>query len=353
MSTQKTEQPTLKKFQDARKAGQIVKSSEVTHGVQLFAIAIWFWFAGPKLLEAINETFRQALAAISLPFATALERVMLSCIDALVNPLGSLVLTLGVVTLLTELVQTGGLLFAPEKLKPKWDALNPANNAKNIFSLKKLYDLLEIVFKVTLLAVVFFYILHRYGKTLVYLPVCGVECAIPVIATLTAWLLGWLIGFYVVFATIDYLYERLQLIKQLKMSKEDIKQEFKDISGNPAMKKRVREMHGEMQQEGPAMPTRIARSTAVIRNPTHIAVCLYYKQGETPLPMVTEKGAGDRALYIIELATQSKVPIVSNITLARQLMLDTAIDDYIPEKLFEPVAEILRIVMVELDEEEV
>src|SRR5260363_143748 len=173
----KTEQPTPKKRQDARKEGQIARSSEIVDGAQLIVSALWFRLEGPKLMADGQNIFKHATASISLPFDQILTQTALLCIQ----------------------------LFIPKKLMPQLSALSPASNAKNLFSMKKLYSLLLILFKVVLLSLVFFYILSRYGRSLVFLPNCGVQCAIPVLAKLCGWLLGSLIAFYTVLGAIDYL----------------------------------------------------------------------------------------------------------------------------------------------------
>lgn len=345
---EKTEQPTPKKLRDARKDGQVAKSVEIIQGMQLLVAALWFWLEGPKLVAALQDTFGQTIQYMALPFEQALLRTFLACAQVLVRFTSSLAAVLLLATIITGLAQTG-FLFAPKRLKPKLSTISILQNAKNLFSLKKLYTLFRTVFKVILLGCVFAYILGRYGKSLIYLPECGVQCAIPIVAKLCSWLIGSVLAFYIIFAITDYLFERYQLIKQLRMSKEDIKREFKDTEGNPHIKGHIRQLHEEMQNSD--MPGRVERASAVIKNPTHLAICIYYKQGETLLPIVTEKGEGRKALQVLELAQMYKVPVVANIALARQLMAETKIGDYIPDKLFEPVAEVLRIAMLELDGE--
>ncbi len=345
--SEKTEQPTPKKLRDARDEGQVVKSELITRGLQLLTGTLWFWSQGTVLTTMIQDAFAKTIEYSTLPFEQAFRRTFAACAEVFVHLIGSLGMALIFTTLFAGFAQTG-FLFAPKKLMPKLDAINPVNNIKNIFSIKKLYSLFRTILMVVLLTLMFVHIFKKYGRSLIYLPHCGLTCAIPVTATLCSWLLWCLIAFYTVFALIDYLFERFQLMKQLKMSKEDIKQEYKDIEGNPEIKRRIREVHEEIQNS-PA-PSRVQGASAVVRNPTHIAICLYYKAEETPLPMVTEKGAGQNAVQVIELAQQFKIPIFENVPLARQLMATTQIGDYIPQELFEPVAEVLRMAMLELED---
>ncbi len=344
---EKTEEPTQKKLQDAREEGQVVKSELIIKGAQLMTITLWLWMQGPKLVIALQDTFGRTIDYVLLPLNQALWRVLTQCIEVLLHFVGSLITVVFFTTVLSGVLQTG-FLFALKKLIPKMDALNPINNIKNIFSVKKIYGLFRTLLMICLLALVFFHIFRTYSRSFLYLPACGVDCALPLIGRLAAWLFVCLIAFYIVFAGIDYFFERYQLRKQLRMSKHDVRQEYKDIESNPEMKGRIRGLHNEMQQEDTA--SRVQQSNAVVRNPTHLAVCLYYEPEETPLPMVIEKGAGLMAEKIIQLAERFKIPILENVPLARRLMADTKIGDYIPEALFEPVAEVLRIAMLEREE---
>ncbi len=344
---EKTEEPTQKKLQDARKEGQVVKSELITRGAQLLALTLWFWVQGPRLVVALQDAFDKTIHYVLLPLEDAYLRVFMVCLDVLLHFVLSLILVVFLTTV-SAIVAQIGFLFAFKKLLPKMDALNPVNNLKNIFSLKKFYGIFRTVLIVILLTTVFFHIFRTYSRSFLYLPACGVQCALPLIGKLTVWFFICLIAFYIAFATIDYLFERYQLRKQLRMSKQDIRQEYKDIESNPEMKGFIRGKHNELQQEDSS--SRVQKASAVVRNPTHLAVCLYYEPEETPLPMVIEKGAGSAAEKIIQLARRFKIPTFENVSLARKLMADTKIGDYIPEALFEPVAEILRIAMLEREE---
>ncbi len=217
--------------------------------------------------------------------------------------------------------------------------------------MKSLFELFKSCLKVGLLSLIFAYILNKYSSSLQFLPLCGLACGLSVTATLCGWLWGTLIIFYVVFGAADFAFQHHTMMKQLKMSKEDIKQEHKDSEGNPEIKQKRKETHKEIQSG--SLAANVKKSSVMVRNPTHLAVCLYYREGETPLPKVLDKGQGEMALHMVKLAEKFNVPVVENIPLARALMRDVENDHYIPESLFEPVAELLRVVMdLEYDEGE-
>jgi type III secretion protein U len=136
------------------------------------------------------------------------------------------------------------------------------------------------------------------------------------------------------------------------MSREDIKQEYKNSEGNPEIKHRRRDMHREVQSG--SLGGKVAKSSVVVRNPTHIAVCLRYDAEETPLPVVMEYGRDARALQILALAQTHGIPVVENIPLARALIKCTQPGDYVPESLLEPIAQVLSMIQSQLaqDDEE-
>ncbi|MCL9783809.1 EscU/YscU/HrcU family type III secretion system export apparatus switch protein [Vibrio sp. S4M6] len=338
---EKTEKPTQKKIKDARKKGQVAKSTEVTTGVQLAAILLFFYFQGTALMVGMQDIITVTLNSLNLPIDRAFGNILGAFVGFSLHFMVALGLMLIFVTLLTIIAQIGPL-FAPESIQPKGEKINPISNFKNIFSMKSLFELLKSCLKVCLLSIIFAYILNKYSSSLQFLPLCGLSCGLSVTATLCSWLWGCLIAFYVVFGALDFAFQKHTMMKQLKMSKEDIKQEHKDSEGNPEIKQKRKETHKEIQSG--SLAENVKKSSVMVRNPTHLAVCLYYQEGETPLPKVLEKGKGEMALHMVKLAEKYDVPVVENVPLARALMSGVEANHYIPEHLFEPVAELLRAV---------
>ena len=134
-----------------------------------------------------------------------------------------------------------------------------------------------------------------------------------------------------------------QTMKELKMSKDDTKQEYKETEGNPEVKQKRRELQRETANG--SLAQNVKKSTVIVRNPTHIAVCLYYQADETPLPVVLDKAQDHMALHVVDMAEEHAIPLVENIPLARALFNQVESGQVIPESLFEPVAELLRVVM--------
>ncbi|KVD74122.1 secretion system apparatus protein SsaU [Burkholderia sp. ABCPW 14] len=340
--SEKTEKPTTKKLADARKKGQVAKSVEITSGVQLAVLLGYFLFEGAHLLQAFEALVDVSIAVVNDDFAAASARWTRALGAVLIRfTLGMAALVIAM-TAVAAIAQIGPLL-AVEALKLSLDKINPLANLKQMFSLKSLFEFAKSLFKVSVLSAIFVYLIRQYAPSLQFLPLCSIECGLAVSTQLLYWMWAALIGFYVVFGIADFAFQRYNTTKQLMMSLEDIKQEFKNSEGNPEIKHKRREIHREVQSG--SLAANVAKSTVVVRNPTHVAVCLYYRRDETPLPEVLEIGRDRMALHIVALAERERVPVVENVPLARALANRLDVGQRIPPDLFEPVAHILRVAM--------
>ncbi|MDR5019618.1 EscU/YscU/HrcU family type III secretion system export apparatus switch protein [Yersinia rochesterensis] len=341
-SSEKNEKPTAKRLREAREKGQVIKSVEITSGIQLVVLVAYFLLVGDSLLEQIGALIRSSIKQLQQPFTFALARIGAECMAVVIHIMGILGGALILMTIMAGMAQVGPLL-ATKAVAFKGEHINPINNAKQLFSLRSLFELTKSLLKVGVLTLIFGYLLARYASSFGYLAYCGSHCAIPVFGTLMSWLLGALIACYGVFSLLDYSFQRYNTLKQLKMSHEEVKREYKDSDGDPHIKQKRRQLQQEVQSG--SFAKNVQRSTAVVRNPTHFAVCLFYHPDDAPLPVVIEKGKDERAALIIKLAQQQGIPIVENIALARALHRDVVCGDTIPEPLFEPVAAILRLAL--------
>ncbi|WP_080440056.1 EscU/YscU/HrcU family type III secretion system export apparatus switch protein [Burkholderia ubonensis] len=340
--TEKTEKPTAKKIRDARKKGQVAKSNEVASGIQLAVLLGYFLLEGSNLLQAFEALVTVSIDIVNDDLFTAIDRwleVLSAVLFRFVLSMIALLVTMTVAALIVQI----GPLFAPEALKPSLEKLNPLANLKQMFSLKSLFEFGKSLFKVGVLSLIFYYLLREYSPSLQFLPSCDVTCGLVASARLLNWMWAALIGFYMIFSVADFAFQRYNTTKQLMMSLEDIKQEFKNSEGDAELKNKRKEMHREVQSG--SLSANVAKSTVVVRNPTHVAVCLYYQRDVTPLPEVLEIGWDKSALHIIALAEKAGVPIVESVGVARALASRLEIGQCIPPDLFEPVAHILRISM--------
>ncbi|MCG5258904.1 EscU/YscU/HrcU family type III secretion system export apparatus switch protein [Cupriavidus gilardii] len=339
--TEKTEQPTPKKIRDAREEGQIAKSVEIATGIQLAVLLGYFWLRGEDIIDAFQSIIEVAIASIGEPLRVAMGRVVTVTGTLMLHLLAPVGIVLILATVGSVMAQIGPL-FAPKFIKPKGERISPLTNAKQLFSLRSLFEFGKSLLKVSILSIAFYLLIKRYLYSFQFLPLCGTECGLRVTGVLIGWLWGILVLFYVVFAIADLAFQKRTLTKQLMMSRDEIQKEFKNTEGDPHIKHKRKEIHRDIQSG--SMAANVKRSTAVVRNPTHVAVCLYFVAGETPLPQVIEKGIDARARRMIAIAEEAGVPMVEEVHVARRLYARTEVGDYIPAELFEPVAEILNLV---------
>lgn len=349
--SEKTEQPTQKKKRDSRQEGQVVKSMEIASGVQLLAVLAFFHFFSDAVVERVAQLMLLSAQLINQPFDNAVSLMA----QALLNAGGQMFALFGGMLALATVVSVVaqvGFMLATKAVGFKGEKINPVNNLKQIFSLHSLIELLKSSLKVVLLCLIFVYLFRYYAPTFQALPYCDPACAIPVFSTFVRWMWYALLTFYVVLGVFDYAFQSHNIMKQQRMSKEDVKQENKDMEGDPQMKKRRRDLQRELQSG--SLAKNVRQSAVVVRNPTHIAICLGYDPVDMPIPRMLDKGVDARAQHIVNLALREAIPVVENIALARQLFQEVQHGEMIPESLFEPVAALLRLVLnIEYDAQEI
>jgi type III secretion protein U len=340
MST-KTELPTRRKLRQAREDGQVAHSKDVTETVMIIALFGYIIGQGDEIARDFVEMILMPRSVAGMPFEAALDILangLLRRGASVLAPFLGIVIGVG---LLVEFTQTG-FLIAPKAFVPFGKKLNVVKNVQNIFSAKTLVDFLKSNLKILLLSAVVYGVLRNSLSTLVMLP----EGGLPAVGVATAQLLKAMLiqvslG-YAVLAAADYAWQRFDHVRQLKMTKEEVKRERKDDEGDPKIKHKRRELHKELLENQQVENTKHA--SAVVTNPTHIAVAIAYRKELTPLPIVMSKGEGELAQRIMEVARRHDIPVLQNIPLARALMATAEIDRYVPTDLLEPVAEVLRFV---------
>ncbi|MAM87973.1 MAG: EscU/YscU/HrcU family type III secretion system export apparatus switch protein [unclassified Hahellaceae] len=335
-----TEKPTPKRLRDAREDGQVSKSQDLSKTLTLL---VWFGLLAalmPFLYRQISQVFELVFAAIAQPRSLELDALLMEVVSRLTLAMVPLMLTGAIATICIEFIQVGPLL-AWKKAVPKLDSLNPAEGIKRMFSMKNIVEVLKAMVKTVVVAWVIYMVARAFLAELIMLVRADspltifmfYESAILIIVST-------LVVCFLFVSILDVAYQHYEFIKGLMMSMRDIKQEHKDSEGDPMIKGQRRELHQEWSQENQLASTR--RSSAVVVNPTHIAVALQYTPDVTDLPIVVAKGEGYMAREIRQAAEQAGVPIVQNITLARGLFADVEIEHFITSEYFEPVAEVLR-----------
>jgi type III secretion protein U len=340
--SEKTEQPTAKKLRDAREKGQVAKSKDFTQTALIVALFAYIISAGKPLMESFSRIILAPFSFIDTDFHNAVGsvmEVMLVETAFLLLPFIGIVLIVGI---FSETIQTG-LLFAFEAIKPSAKKLNVLENAKNMVSKKSLVELLKSLIKIGVLSWVTYVLTKDALPLLMHIPYRG----FAEIGTLMGEMLKNLIiqtGLaYTVIALADFVWQRMQHNKQLMMSKDEVKQEYKGMEGDPHIKGQRKHLHQELLASDSVQGARTA--SVLVTNPTHLAIAIRYDEDTTPLPIVVGKGEGALAERMIEAAREAGVPIVQNIPLAHALFDTSSLDQYIPSDLIEPVAAVLRLVM--------
>ena len=251
-------------------------------------------------------------------------------------PLLGIVFVVGIVANIGQ----SGFIFSGESIKLDIKKISPAAGAKKIFSVKNLIEFLKSTIKIVVLSVTAYLVIRGELPNLVKIPLCGVSCAFLISASMVMKLIFYCLGVFLVLAAVDYFVEKQQHIKKLKMSKDEVKREYKEMEGSPEIKGRRKQLHQELMEE--SLQSSVQQSDLIITNPTRIAVGIRYRADEAPLPWITVKGEFRLAGKIRNYASDYGIPVVERKMLARGLYADAEIHDYIPRQHIEAVAEVIR-----------
>ncbi len=340
--SEKTEKPTSKRLKEARLKGQVVKSVEIISGFQLATVIIVFVLFFGGWLDSLQALIIETLNQINVLNENTIGNITVLWGKELANILGILAVFLFVVTVFVLFSQVG-IVFSTKVYEEFGKKLNVIANIKQMFSKANLFELLKSLLKITVIGTIFYFIIREHFSTFQQISLCGYICGLPFFSTLCFQLFIGLLVSYILFAIADYSFQRHRTMKQLMMTKEEVKQEYKDSEGNQEIKQRRKEIHREIQHDN--VQQKIRKSSVVIKNPTHISICLWFDAKQCPLPKVIAKGEGKRAKWMNKMAEKEGIPVVENIVLARGLNRQIEEGEFITSDFFEPVAEILRIVM--------
>jgi type III secretion protein U len=338
-SEEKTEMPTAKRLRDARKKGQVAYSRDFTSTILLVGIFAYIGLHWHDFLLRLQGFVIFPVSFFRSPFPTAASAVLESCtheLTALLLPL------LGIVAFFAVaggFVQVGAM-FSMEPIKPDIKKLNPIEKFKQIFSKKNFMEFIKSILKVTFLGILIYKLIKSELGSLILLPYAGISGLMATIGPVMTRFAFLVIFAYVVVAVADIFLQRRDFTKKMMMSKSEIKREYKEMEGSPEIKGRRRQMHQELINESPGQRTQ--RANALITNPTHLAIAILYEEVLTPLPVVLAKGEGRMAEEMMAVARKNGIPIMRNVPLAHALMSASAVLEYIPSELIEPVAEVLR-----------
>jgi flagellar biosynthetic protein FlhB len=339
----KTEDPSQKKLDDAQKKGDVVKSQEVNN---------WFMIAGSGLLFSIMAVPTSSGLADSLQKLLANADQFQIGGTALSNFMSNLAFTVLLVALVplavlaffgiaANLVQHRPLLSI-EPITPKLSKINPIEGAKRLFSRDALVNFVKGLVKITVVGGIVFAVIWPERDRLETMVTVDPALILPDFQVLGLKVFGAVVAIVTVIALADYVYQRNRWWNRLKMTVQEVRDEYKQMEGSPEIKGRIRAIRNERSRQ--RMMANVPSATVVITNPTHFAVALKYDK-DTPAPICVAKGADDVAFRIREMAKEHDVPIVENPPLARALFASVDIDDTIPTEHFKAVAQVIGFVM--------
>ncbi|MES2771251.1 MAG: EscU/YscU/HrcU family type III secretion system export apparatus switch protein [Pseudomonadota bacterium] len=341
MSQEKTEKPTDKKLKDERKKGNVPSSKDFSKAAVFLAFVLYIAVMGGDLFEDGAELIVWAGAHATEPFAVTLSAFVELAMRYLVTELIPFLIIILLVGTLSEFLNHGAV-FAPEKIKPKLEnVLGMLKKIQQWFALRNLLEFFKAILKVTLLSIALWWVVMENLNGILLSPGGGVMAVIKMTGKLILTLMIITAIIFIIFAVIDLILQRLVFMREQRMSKDEVTREHKESEGDPHFKQHRKTMQREIVN-GTQQP--VKNATAVVTNPIHFAVALRYVQGETLLPIVLIKGAGESAAAIVKEARSYQIPIVENVPLARALMADADEDDYVPQHLLMAVAELLRAV---------
>jgi len=341
--SQKTEEPTQRRLDEARKRGQVVTSREINSWAVLLAITIIATTASPYLFTEMKDILGNFLAMT--PFIptdpVALQQnVMLLVMNAGKVALFPL-LVIAFTGAIAAFLQVGPLITT-EPIKPDLSKLSPFKGFTRLFSMKSIVEFIKGILKIIVVGAAMYMVVKPYMYGTEHFVGQSVHYALYDMKIILGKILMTILSIMFFVAIADYLFQRFQFLKQMRMSKQEIKEEYKQTEGDPHIKGRLRQLR--MRRARQRMMQNVPKADVVITNPTHYAVALKYDMVTMKAPMMVAKGVDAIALKIKELANENKVPIVENPVLARALFESMEIDQMIPEQHFQAVAEVISYV---------
>ena len=344
MAGEKTEKASPKRKRDERKKGNIFQSKDVVAAASIIAMFFIIKIMAPFFMNYIQDLMEKYMALPNAENVGDIASMKIIAADAIKYTV-VLSLPVALVSVVISIVATGAqtkFLFASAKLKPKFDKLNPLKGIKNMFSLRSLVELLKNLIKVTAIGIIVYQGIssefHSIPKTMELSLMQSMaymgNAVWKIVINITV--------VFVFIAAADFGYQWWDYEKNLRMSKQEVKEEYKQMEGNPEIKGKIKEKQRAFAMN--RMMQKVPEADVVIKNPTHFAVAIKYDNEKNAAPVVLAKGQDRVAFKIIEIAEAHNIATVENVPLARALFAKVDLDREIPPEFYQPVAEVLAYV---------
>lgn len=325
-------------MRDARQKGQVARSQEVVTTISLFGVIAvifgLFSYVWTRLVLLMD-----GVAAIATDLnESSLHAAILLAWDAGVAILLPILGAVIALAIAGNYIQVG-VLFSFETITPKLEKISFSSGFKRIFSMKQVVELLKSVFKIVFLSFLLYFVMKDAIGPYISAIACDMECIAAVTDAMLTRTLAIAAVVFVVVAGLDFMFQRHSHTKQLMMTKEEVKREYKEAEGDPIVKGQRKQLAQEMVMSD--APMQAGKASAVVVNPTRFAVAIRYREGDTPLPLITALGRNHIAHQMRAEAERAGVPIFRNPPLARQLYAESIPGEFVPDEMFDVIAEIL------------
>lgn len=338
----KTEEPTPHRLREARRKGQVFKSTELNAAANVLGVMLVLVTIGSWWLKQFQKIFSTLCGQLASPGDTFHSQAVLSFgATGYLTIMAPVFITAIVIALAANLTQVG-FLFTLDHITPQLSRINPAQGLKRIFSRRSLFEMVKAIAKILIVGMVtFVYLRNRLPEALMLLNQETSYSARLLWGTISG--LGLRVGFlFAALAVLDYLFQRREHFKSLWMTRKEVKEEMKHLEGDPLVRSKIRERQQLLAQQ--RMLHEVPTADVIVTNPTAIAVALRYLQEKDNAPRVVAKGKGRIAGRIREIADEHEILLVENPPVAQMLFEHTDIGDEIPVELYQAVAEILAMV---------
>jgi len=337
----KTEKATPRKREDERKEGNVFQSKEilicVTMIVSFFSFKLLYNLIQDTLQNSMKD-FLELIATQEVINSDDAKGFLIRGIKCVAIAGLPMLLIVSLVAIITTIAQTRGLVNF-KQLRPKFSKLNPLRGLKNLFSLKSLLEIVKATFKIIILFYVIYTFVQDNLSLFANMMNVSVQEAVPMVGEFCFSLIKKVIIAFIAVAAIDFMYQRWDYEKKLMMTKQEVKDEYKNTEGNPQIKGKIKQVQQEMSRK--RMMQAVPTADVIIRNPTHVAVALKYDRDKNRAPVVVAKGVDDVALKIVKIAEENNIMTIENVPLARALYAQVELDQEIIPEFYQAVAEII------------
>jgi flagellar biosynthetic protein FlhB len=340
---EKSEAPSSHRLAEARSRGQVMKSVEINAAIALLVGAWLLQGPGRDLYKALSDIVVNTIHKMDVANITYLwlQQTVFQDFGSVIVPLGMILVGLMVISVTVTMVQIG-FVWADKRRVFDFSRVNPASGLKRLFSTSGLFELLKSTLKISLIGYVAYSYLMENINAILELSQIEVKAAIAKWVGLAIGLIIRIATFYLFLAVADYIYQRWQFMKNMRMTKEEVKEEYKQQEGDPTIKARIKDQQRRMARM--RMMAAVPKADVIITNPTHLAIAVKYDSKAMEAPRVLAKGAQFVAQNIVDIGKKNNVPVVQNVQLARAVYRTVDIDHEIPPELYMSMAEVLAYV---------